>query len=205
MCVHIVDGWHKEGNGYECRISEEGRCIFGQERWKERSNQAKELRSRKWRLQIQPFPHVPQESHLQIHWQEDSQNCTLRYVRHSMLFIIVFDVGINILQQVKPKKPVTIEKKISGDKNGEKRIVLLKKRRANYPTADPVTVHHAKKCFRDHQRYLRPTLKPGTICVLLAGAHKGKRVVFLKQLKSGLLLITGKVWIHSFVRFPMNL
>ncbi|XP_053984451.1 60S ribosomal protein L6 isoform X1 [Hylaeus anthracinus] len=98
---------------------------------------------------------------------------------------------------VKPKKPVTIEKKISGDKNGEKRIVLLKKRRANYPTADPVTVHHAKKCFRDHNRYLRPSLKPGTICILLAGAHKGKRVVFLKQLKSGLLLVTGPFLINS--------
>lgn len=93
--------------------------------------------------------------------------------------------------QVKPKKPLTVEKQIGGDKNGEKRIVLLKKRRANYPTADPVTVHHAKKCFREHHRYLRPSLTPGTICILLAGPHKGKRVVFLKQLKSGLLLITG--------------
>ncbi|KAK9295892.1 hypothetical protein QLX08_009926 [Tetragonisca angustula] len=98
---------------------------------------------------------------------------------------------------VKPKKPITIEKKISGDKNGEKRIVLLKKRRANYPTEDPVTVHHAKKCFRDHHRYLRPSLKPGTICILLAGIHKGKRVVFLKQLKSGLLLVTGPFLINA--------
>ena len=106
-------------------------------------------------------------------------------------------IGKKTPKTVKPKKPVTIEKKISGDKNGEKRIVLLKKRRANYPTADPVTVHHSKKCFRDHQRYLRPTLKPGTICVLLAGAHKGKRVVFLKQLKTGLLLITGPFLING--------
>ncbi|XP_076181156.1 ribosomal protein L6 isoform X2 [Ptiloglossa arizonensis] len=98
---------------------------------------------------------------------------------------------------VKPKKPVSIEKKIGGDKNGGKRIVLLKKRCANYPTADPVTVHHAKKCFRDHHRYLRPSLKRGTICILLAGAHKGKRVVFLKQLKSGLLLVTGPFLING--------
>ncbi|KAG7205133.1 hypothetical protein KM043_005503 [Ampulex compressa] len=97
----------------------------------------------------------------------------------------------------KPKKPVTIEKQIGGDKNGETRIVLLKKRRANYPTADPVTVHHAKKCFRDHSRYLRPSLQPGTVCILLAGPHKGKRVVFLKQLRSGLLLVTGPFLINA--------
>ncbi|XP_014470911.1 PREDICTED: 60S ribosomal protein L6 [Dinoponera quadriceps] len=100
-------------------------------------------------------------------------------------------------KKVKPKKPLTIEKQIGGDKNGEKRIVLLKKRRANYPTADPVTVHHAKKCFHEHRRYLRPSLTPGTICIMLAGPHKGKRVVFLKQLKSGLLLVTGPFLING--------
>ncbi|KAL0099069.1 hypothetical protein PUN28_020252 [Cardiocondyla obscurior] len=100
-------------------------------------------------------------------------------------------------KKAKPKKRLTIEKQISGDKNGEKRIVLLKKRRANYPTADRVTLHHPKKYFHEHRRYLRPTLKPGTICILLAGLHKGKRVVFLKQLKSGLLLVTGPFLINS--------
>jgi len=106
-------------------------------------------------------------------------------------------LGKKTPKKVKPKKPLTIEKQIGGDKNGEKRIVLLKKRRANYPTADRVTVHHAKKCFHEHRRYLRPSLKPGTICILLAGPHKGKRVVYLKQLKSGLLLITGPFLINA--------
>ncbi|KAH0950911.1 hypothetical protein HN011_001583 [Eciton burchellii] len=100
-------------------------------------------------------------------------------------------------KKIKPKKPLTIEKKIGGDKNGEKRIVLLKKRRANYPTADPIKAHHAKKCFHEHRRYLKPSLVPGTVCILLAGLHKGKRVVFLKQLKSGLLLVTGPFLINA--------
>ncbi|KAG8035337.1 hypothetical protein G9C98_006783 [Cotesia typhae] len=98
---------------------------------------------------------------------------------------------------VKPKKPLTIEKKINGEKNGGTRIVRLQKRRANYPTVDPVTVHHAKKAFREHTRYTRPSLVPGTVLILLAGRHKGKRVVLLKVFKSGLLLVTGPFLINA--------
>ncbi|XP_026471540.1 60S ribosomal protein L6 [Ctenocephalides felis] len=96
-----------------------------------------------------------------------------------------------------PKKPVSVEKPIGGDKNGGTRTVKLHKRHGLYPTQKEIAKHPSKKCFRHHKRHLRPTLQPGTICIVLAGQHKGKRVVLLKQLDSGLLLVTGPFLINA--------
>lgn len=45
-------------------------------------------------------------------------------------------VGKKVAPTKKPAKPLTAVKPIGGEKNGEKRVVLLKKRRNYYPTQD---------------------------------------------------------------------
>jgi len=66
----------------------------------------------------------------------------------------------------------------------------LKNRKNWYPVYDnkrSVT----RKCKTPRVTKLRSNITPGTILILLAGRFRGRRVVFLKQLKSGLLLVTG--------------
>ncbi|XP_055546324.1 60S ribosomal protein L6 [Wyeomyia smithii] len=97
----------------------------------------------------------------------------------------------------KPKVAITVVKKIGGAKNGGERKVMLRKNKSYLPTKNIVRKRVGKRCFRNHKRNTRKTLKTGKVLILLAGRHKGKRVVLLKILQSGLLLVTGPFALNS--------
>jgi large subunit ribosomal protein L6e len=74
-------------------------------------------------------------------------------------------------------------------KNGGKFPEASGKAPKYYPAEDaPVPL--SRRIVRRPTK-LRPSITPGTVLILLAGRFKGKRVVFLSQLPSGLLLVTG--------------
>ncbi|CAG8731496.1 15746_t:CDS:2, partial [Acaulospora colombiana] len=98
-------------------------------------------------------------------------------------------------EKVQTKSQTTKTVEIKGDKNGGKRVIPLEKAPRFYPAEDTPRPKKSRKVNKPAK--LRSAITPGTVLILLAGRFRGKRVVFLKQLESGLLLITGPFKING--------
>lgn len=59
-----------------------------------------------------------------------------------------------------------------------------------YPVSD-AKKHFTRKTKAVKPQRVRQDIQPGQVLIILSGRFRGRRVVFLKALKSGLLLVTG--------------
>ena len=81
------------------------------------------------------------------------------------------------------------KRKESRKKNAEENKGLKFKKNW-YPVSD-IKGHFKRKCKIPKKTHISAELVPGQVVILLSGRFRGIRVVFLKKLESGLLLVTG--------------
>lgn len=99
--------------------------------------------------------------------------------------------GVPVDNVLVPRRKYVV-KKVKGDHNGGERKVVVKKGPKFYPTETrPNKNKTGRVCHKNHPRKFKKGLEPGRVLIILAGKHRGKRVVLLKTLKSGLLLVSG--------------
>lgn len=85
---------------------------------------------------------------------------------------------------------------VAGPKKAAKAAAPTGKSARYYPADDVPRPKHSRAKKHNPPR-VRASLAPGTVCILLSGRFRGKRVVCLKNLESGLLLVTGPFKING--------
>ena len=91
------------------------------------------------------------------------------------------------------------KRKESRKKNAEENK-NLKLKKNWYPVSDKKS-HFTRKCKIPRKTHISHEFTPGQVVILLSGRFRGRRVVFLKKLESGLLLVTGP---HKYNGVPLK-
>ena len=74
-----------------------------------------------------------------------------------------------------------------------------------YPTEDEKKPFTRKSKAKKKAIKARKGLVPGAVCIVLSGRFKGRRVVFLKMLPSGLAMVTGPYKVNGVPLRRMNI